>query len=75
MYTHVIPFFFKLTVLHVRSLIRHDLNLGNALLCGAERGNTEKLGLLNNHFYFLKVIINIYVTVSLSINIRSCEKF
>ena len=36
-------FFFKLTVLHVRSLIRHDLNLGNTLFCGAERGNTEKL--------------------------------
>lgn len=36
-------FFFKLTVLHVRSLIRHDLNLGNTLLCRAERGNTEKL--------------------------------
>lgn len=36
-------FFLKLTVLHVRSLIRHDLNLGNTLLCRAERGNTEKL--------------------------------
>lgn len=35
--------FFKLTVLHVRSLIRHDLNLGNTLLCRAERGTTEKL--------------------------------
>ena len=36
-------FVLKLTVLHVRSLIRHDLNLGNTLLCRAERGNTEKL--------------------------------
>ena len=36
-------FFLKLTVLHVLSLIRHDLNLGNTLLCRAERGNTEKL--------------------------------
>ena len=24
-------------------VIRHDLNLGNTHLCGAERGNTEKL--------------------------------
>ena len=36
-------FFFKVTVLHVRSRIRHDLNLGNTPLCRAERGNTEKL--------------------------------
>ena len=53
-------FFFKLTVLHVRSLIRHDLNLGNTLLCRTERGNTEKLPrVIKQPLILLKVIIEI----------------
>ena len=52
--------FFKLTVLHVRSLIRHDLNLEIPSFVGLKEALQKSYrGLLNNHFYFLKVIIKI----------------